>query len=55
VIFTVARNVKLMVGVVNLLNADPPLSNIHTTKGYDPSYADPLARRWTVAVRASWT
>jgi len=54
-IFTVARNVKLMLGVENILDAAPPLSSVDTTKGYDPSYADPRGRRWTVALRASWT
>jgi iron complex outermembrane receptor protein len=54
-IFTVARNVKLMLGVENLLDAAPPLSSVDTTKGYDPSYADPRGRRWTVGLRASWT
>jgi iron complex outermembrane receptor protein len=54
-IFTVARNVKAVFGVENLLNAAPPLSSIDTAKGYDPSYADPRGRRWTVGLRASWT
>ena len=54
-IFTVARNFKLMLGVENLLDAAPPLSSVDTTKGYDPSYADPRGRRWTVGLRASWT
>ena len=54
-IFTVARNFKLMLGVENLLDAAPPLTSVDTTKGYDPSYADPRGRRWTVGLRASWT
>jgi len=54
-IFTVARNVKLLFGVENVLNAAPPLSSVDTAKGYDPSYADPRGRRWTVGLRASWT
>jgi iron complex outermembrane receptor protein len=55
-IFTVRRNVKLQLGVENLLNAAPPLSNIGDPfLGYDPSYADPRGRRWTVGLRASWT
>ena len=37
------------------LDAAPPLSSVDTTKGYDPSYADPRGRRWTVGLRASWT
>jgi len=55
-IFTVSRSVKLMLGVENLLNRDPPLSSIgDPILGYDPSYADPRGRRWTVGLRASWT
>jgi iron complex outermembrane receptor protein len=55
-IFTVSRSVKLLLGVENLLNRDPPLSSIgDPILGYDPSYADPRGRRWTVGLRASWT
>jgi outer membrane receptor protein involved in Fe transport len=56
VVFTVARNVKLLFGVQNLLNADPPFSNIGDPPlHYDPAYADPRGRRYTVGFRASWT
>jgi iron complex outermembrane receptor protein len=55
-VFTIARNVKLLLGVQNLLNTAPPLSTIgDPLLGYDPSYADPRGRRWTVGLRASWT
>ena len=55
-VFTVARNVKLLFGIENLLNTAPPLSTIgDPLLGYDPSYADPRGRRWTVGLRASWT
>ena len=55
-IFTVARNVKLLFGIENLLNTAPPLSTVgDPLLGYDPSYADPRGRRWTVGLRASWT
>jgi iron complex outermembrane receptor protein len=54
-IVTVSRNVKLLLGAENLLNAAPPLSNVgDPILGYDPSYADPRGRRWTVGVTANW-
>ena len=54
--FVVAQNVKLLIGVQNLFDASPPFSNIgDPVLGYDPSYADPRGRRWTVGLRASWT
>ena len=53
--FAVAQNVKLLIGVQNLFDTNPPYSNVgDTLLGYDPSYADPRGRRWTVALRASW-
>jgi iron complex outermembrane receptor protein len=54
-IFTVRRNVKLLFGVENLLNAPPPVSTVNDVGYYDASYADPRGRRWTVGLRASWT
>jgi iron complex outermembrane receptor protein len=55
-VVTVARNVKLLFGIQNLLNTAPPLSTVgDPVLGYDPSYADPRGRRWTVGLRASWT
>lgn len=47
-------NVTLLFGVQNLLNTDPPFSNVDPGLGYDPSYADPRGRRWTLGVRARW-
>jgi iron complex outermembrane receptor protein len=52
--FTMGRNVKLLLGVENLLNAAPPLSITGDLLGYDPLYGDPRGRRWTVGLRASW-
>jgi len=52
--FALSRNVKLLFGVENLLNAAPPLSITGDLLGYDPSYGDPRGRRWTVGLRASW-
>jgi iron complex outermembrane receptor protein len=54
-IFTVRRNVKLFLGVENLLNAEPPVSTVNDVGYYDASYADPRGRRWTIGLRASWT
>jgi iron complex outermembrane recepter protein len=54
-IFAVARNVKLLLGVENLRNAAPPFSTAPPFLGYEPSYADPRGRRWTLGLRASWT
>jgi iron complex outermembrane recepter protein len=53
--FAVAQNVKLIVGVQNLFDTNPPYSNVgDTLLGYDPIYGDPRGRRWTVGLRASW-
>ena len=54
--FAVAQNVKLLIGVQNLFDTNPPYSNVGDPPlGYDPNYADPRGRRWTVGLRASWT
>jgi len=54
--FVVAQNVKLLIGVRNLFDTNPPYSNIgDPALGYDPNYADPRGRCWTVGLRASWT
>jgi iron complex outermembrane receptor protein len=53
--FTVAQNVKLLIGVQNLFDANPPYSNVDPQLGYDPTYADPRGRRLTVGLRASWS
>ena len=47
--FTVAQNVKLLIGVQNLFDANPPLQQCRRHAfGYDPTYADPRGRRWTL-------
>ena len=53
---TLQRGVQLTLGVRNLLDTDPPVTNqkAQFQLGYDPLYADPLGRTWTVALRASW-
>ena len=40
------RNFTLTLGVKNLLDTNPPLTNSNLTfqSGYDPSYYDPRAR-----------
>jgi len=44
--YTGFRNWKLTLGVKNLFDRDPPLSNQLTSfiAGFDPSYYDPRAR-----------
>jgi iron complex outermembrane receptor protein len=42
----------LTIGVRNLLDTDPPVTNqtAHFQLGYDPLYADPLGRTWTMGI-----
>jgi iron complex outermembrane receptor protein len=44
------RNVRLTLGVRNLLDTAPPVTNqtAQFQLGYDPLYADPLGRTWTL-------
>ena len=44
--YTGFRNTTLRLGIKNILNRDPPLSNQIATLqlGYDPTYADPRGR-----------
>jgi iron complex outermembrane receptor protein len=55
--FAPARALRLWVGVRNLLDTDPPVTNqtAQFQLGYDPLYADPLGRTWTLGLRADWT
>ena len=48
-----APDVRLLLGVQNLLNTDPPFSNA-SQFGYIRGYTDPRGRRWTVGLRATW-
>lgn len=47
---------SLSLGVHNLLDRAPPFTNQDKSfqAGYDPSYADPLGRVWTLTLRISW-
>jgi iron complex outermembrane receptor protein len=52
----VARTAKLWLGVRNLLDTPPPFTNstFNFQTGYDPGYADPQGRTWTLGVRVAW-
>jgi iron complex outermembrane recepter protein len=56
VAFSAGRDWVVTLGVHNLLDTAPPLSNqrSHFQLGYDPLYADPLGRTWYVGLRAEW-
>jgi outer membrane receptor protein involved in Fe transport len=42
---------RLNIGVRNLFNRDSPASNAPTSQaGYDPAYADPRGRFWTLGL-----
>jgi iron complex outermembrane receptor protein len=47
---------KVWLGVRNLLDRAPPFTNslANFQVGYDPGYADPLGRTWTVGMRVAW-
>ncbi|MFL6695670.1 MAG: TonB-dependent receptor plug domain-containing protein [Vitreoscilla sp.] len=49
-------DVRWTVGIHNLLDTRPPFTNSdHQFQvGYDPIYADPLGRTWSVGLRAAW-
>jgi iron complex outermembrane receptor protein len=44
--YTGFRNVRIVLGIKNLFDRDPPFTNqpFSTQVGYDPSYADPRGR-----------
>ncbi|RZT95014.1 TonB-dependent receptor plug domain-containing protein [Rivibacter subsaxonicus] len=46
----------LTLGVQNLLDRDPPFTNsgANFQLGYDPLYASPLGRTWTLGVKYAW-
>ena len=51
-----SRDLRVTLGVHNLLDTTPPFTNSDAQfqVGYDPVYADPLGRNWTVGLRAAW-
>jgi iron complex outermembrane recepter protein len=51
--YTGFRNTTLRLGIKNILNRDPPLSNqiAALQVGYDPTYADPRGRTFYGSVR----
>ena len=54
--YALARDVRLTLDVHNLLDKDPPFTNSGRgfQVGYDPGYADPLGRTWTLSLMAAW-
>ncbi len=54
--FAVSRDVRVTLGVRNLFDTNPPSTNQANTfqVGYDPLYANPLGRTWTVGLVAAW-
>ena len=51
-----SRDVQWTLGVHNLFDAAPPFTNSDAQfqAGYDPSYADPLGRTFTLGLRVAW-
>jgi iron complex outermembrane receptor protein len=45
---------RLMLGVRNLADRDPPLVFGGSLVGYDPAYADPRGRTWAAGLRWQW-
>ena len=54
--YAFSRDVRMTLDVHNLLDKDPPFTNSSRAfqQGYEPGYADPLGRTWTVALTAAW-
>ncbi len=54
--FAVSREIQLSLSVHNLFDRPPPTSNqsVLFQQGYDPIYADPLGRTWTLRLSAAW-
>ena len=56
--YTGIRNLRLMAGVRNLLDKDPPYTNaggqVSFQAGYDPQYADPRGRYIYAGLRYSF-
>ena len=51
-----SRDVQLTLGVHNLLDSTPPFTNstVQFQAGFDPAYADPDGRTWTLGLRVAW-
>jgi iron complex outermembrane recepter protein len=53
--FELSRGWSLALGVKNLFDRDPPFaSGAGAVFGYDPGYADPRGRFWSVTLTARW-
>ena len=51
-----SRDVQWTLGVHNLFDAAPPFTNsdVQFQAGFDPAYADPDGRTWTLGLRVAW-
>ncbi len=51
-----SRDVQWTLGVHNLFDAAPPFTNsdLQFQAGFDPAYADPDGRTWTLGLRLAW-
>jgi iron complex outermembrane receptor protein len=54
--YAMRADTKVWLGVRNLMDRNPPFTNSlrNFQVGYDPGYADPLGRTWTVGMRVGW-
>jgi iron complex outermembrane recepter protein len=54
--YSLGRDARIALNVANLLNTPPPFTNQQNTfqVGYDPLYADPRGRTWTLSLQAAW-
>ena len=51
-----SRDVQWTLGVRNPFDAAPPFTNgdVRFQAGFDPAYADPGGRPWTLGLRVAW-
>ena len=54
--YAFTKDVRMTLDVHNLLDRDPPFTNGADSfqVGYNPAYADPLGRTYTLTLRAAW-
>lgn len=53
--YELSRQWRLALGVKNLLDREPPFTNgFNLQTGYEPAYADPRGRFWTLVLTARW-
>ncbi|HUP06089.1 MAG TPA: TonB-dependent receptor [Caldimonas sp.] len=54
--YALSDQVQITFGIRNVFDTDPPFTNQSNTfqVGYDPVYADPIGRAFTLGLRARW-